>query len=316
MTASSPLNNTIVSACDNGYALGVWLLIASIRKCGMRHPILIGAYNWSDEWKSDILKFPDVAIADLPITDKRSVTCSKPEIMLQAPTDFVTWIDCDGIVSGDMTEALECPEDMINIRPKTPSETKDVFQSIRLSNENPETIPQKILQIWQKDVGGLDAPRYPRGFSACFIGISRTRNHAFLKKWRDQMYKVLPEDVSLVQDGSVAYFQTDESVLNSLMLFLPDAPQRIPQYIADIQDKPHFIHFGYNPKPWIMWNKYSLRHFDAVADIVEWAVSQGYTPHCGLPYTFKRSNKRLCTFLAPLSGPIAKFRKYKRKWFK
>ena len=174
----------------------------------------------------------------------------------------------------------------------------------------------QILQVWQKDVAGLETPRHPRGFSACFIGLSLKRHHAFLKKWRDQMYKVLPNDVSLVQDGNAAYFQTDESVLNSLMLFAPDAPPCIPQYIADISEKPHFIHFGYNPKPWIMWNKHSLKHFDAVADIVDWAISQGYMPHCGLPYTFNRSNKKICTLLAPLSGPIAKYRKYKRKWFK
>jgi hypothetical protein len=65
-----------------------------------------------------------------------------------------------------------------------------------------------------------------------------------------------------------------------------------------------------------MWNSYSLKHFDKVADIAEWAVKQGYAPHCPLPYTFKRSNKRLCSLLAPFSKPIAKFRKYKRKWFK
>ncbi|MCR4572311.1 MAG: hypothetical protein K5787_00940 [Lentisphaeria bacterium] len=316
MTDTSPLNNTIVSACDNGYAIGVWLLIASIRKSGMRHPILIGAYNWTDEWKSDILKFPDVTIADLPVTDKRSVTCSKPEIMLQAQTDVVTWIDCDGIVSGDMTDALQCPDGMINIRPKTVSEIQELYRKSRLPSENPDMISSKVLNIWQNDVGGLESPRYNHGFGACLIGLSLPRNRGFLEKWREQMLKVLPEDVSLVHDGSVAYFQTDESVLNSLMLFQPDAPELKPHYTADLLDRPHYIHFGYNPKPWIMWNSYSLKHFDKVADIAEWAVKQGYAPHCPLPYTFKRSNKRLCSLLAPFSKPIAKFRKYKRKWFK
>ena len=316
MTDNSPSNNTIVSACDNGYAIGVWLLIASIRKSGMRHPILIGAYNWTDEWKNDILKFPGVTITDLPITDKRSVTCSKPEIMLQAQTDVVTWIDCDGIVSGDMTTELQCPDGMINIRPKTVSEIRELYIKQRLSDENPDLIPSKVLKIWQKDVAGLETPRYNHGFGACLIGLSLPQNRAFLEKWREQMFKVLPEDVSLVHDGSIAYFQTDESVINSLMLFYPNAPQLIPHYTADLPDRPHYIHFGYNPKPWIMWNKRSLRSYDITLDVIEWAVANGYTPHCGLPYTFKRSNKWLCSLLAPFSKPVAKFRKYKRKWFK
>ena len=312
----SPENNTIVSACDQGYAFGVWLLIASIRKSGMTHPILIGAYKWPDEWKQDILKFPNTSISDLPITDKRSVTCSKPEIMLKAPTDFVTWIDCDGIVSADITEAIQCPLGAINIRPKTPSETTKMFPKLRKANENPEAIPAQILDTWRHDVCELDTPRFLHGFSACLIGLSLAQNHAFLEKWREQMYKVLPEDVALVQDGNAAYFQTDESVLNSLMLFAREAPPLIPHYTADLQGKPHFIHFAYNPKPWIMWNNYSLKHFDRVLDIVEWAVKNGYAPHCELPYTFKRSHKRLCTLLAPLGGIIAKYRKYKRKLFK
>ncbi|MCR5379587.1 MAG: hypothetical protein K6G44_01280 [Lentisphaeria bacterium] len=315
MTVTST-NNTIVSACDRGYALGVWLLIASIRKAEMTNPILIGAYNWPDEWKTDILKFPNVFIEDLPITDKRSVTCSKPEIMLRAKTDYVTWIDCDGIVTGNMAEALDFPDDTINVRSKTPSETKDIYFKSREANEDPGTIPDKITQVWKKDVAGLDMPRYPRGFSSGFIGLSLPRYRSFLQKWRSQMLKVLPQDVSVVQDGNAAYFQTDDSVFNSLMLFAPDAPPHTPNYIADHLDKPHYIHFGYNPKPWIMWNKWSLRSFDITLDIVEWAIENGYAPHIPLPYTFKRSNKWICSLLAPFSRPIATFRKYKRKWFK
>jgi len=47
-------NNTIVAASDMNYRWGVWLLIASIRKAGMDEPILIGTFNWTDEWIEDI----------------------------------------------------------------------------------------------------------------------------------------------------------------------------------------------------------------------------------------------------------------------
>ena len=116
---------TIVTACDEAYALGVWLLISSIRMNGMDEKILVGAYNWSPEWKSIITRFPNVTVSDLPIEDKRSVTCSKPEIMLRAQTDWVIWIDCDGFLTGNCSDAIRSGKDMVLVRPRAKSEVEE-----------------------------------------------------------------------------------------------------------------------------------------------------------------------------------------------
>lgn len=305
---------TIVSACDEAYAFGVWLLIASIRKCGMNEKILIGAYNWSQQWKDDIRKFPNVEIADLPITDKRCVTCSKPDIMLKADTDYVIWIDCDGFLTGNCSDAIKCAKDSMLVRPRAASEVEELYRKIRRPFEAEGDVPEWILDIWKKDVADLQVPRYDSIIAAAIIGVYLPNARDFLQRWRQQMYKVLPDDVSIVDDNSIAYFQTDESVFNSMLLFDSKAPKLMEPYLLDHLDRPHFKHFAFNPKPWIMWNKFSLPHFDAVMDIVEWAQAQGYAPKAPLPYTYIRKNKPICTLMAKFSGFVSKYRKYKRKF--
>ena len=305
---------TIVTACDEGYALGVWLLISSIRMNGMEEKILVGAYNWSDDWKSAIGKFSNVSISDLPIEDKRSVTCSKPEIMLRAQTDWVIWIDCDGILTGNCYDVIRSEKEMVLVRPRSKSEIEELYRKVRLPEEDKGSVPESILRIWRRDVGDLNQPRYDFIIAAAILGVYLPNSGPFLKRWIDQMRRVLPNDVSVVDDSSIAYFQTDESVFNSMFLFDSKAPEHDSSFALNHTDRPHFIHFAFNPKPWIMWNRFSFRHFDKVMDIVEWAEKNGYAENVKLPYTFKRKNKTLCRLLLPFSGLVAKIRKHLRKY--
>lgn len=304
--------NTIVSACDQGYAWGVWLLICSARMHGMTDPVLIGAYNWSPEWISDLGRLPDCRVVELPIADRRSVSCSKPEIMRHAETEFVTWVDCDGIFSGDCSSQFGNDAESIYIRQRTESEVMDLYRREREPGDDPRKIPARMLKIWQTDVAGLNAPRYDRGISAALIGVHRSY-FPFLEHWSKQMRQVLPERVSVVNDSSIAYFQTDESVLNSLLLFAEDAPPITTNYRSDRPDAPHFIHFGYNPKPWIMWNRNSIRHFDAVQTIIRWAAQNGYAPQAPLPFPLIAGHKSLCKLLTLFDKPVSFWRKWKKK---
>ena len=304
--------NTVVSACDQAYAWGVWLLIASMRKSGMSQPILIGAYNWQEQWRRDIEKFPNVKVVELPIEDRRSVTCSKPKIMCEAQTDYITWVDCDGFFTADCTEQLTGAEDEIYLRPRTSGEVRDLYRRERRPADQPNAIPGGILDVWQLDVGERAKPRYEHGISAALISVHR-KNLPFIKRWSEQMQKVLPADVSVVDAKSIAYFQTDESVLNSLLLFADDAPPITRSYLADKTDGAHYIHFAFNPKPWIMWNRYSLRHYDATLDVVEWAIAAGYAPNAALPFPFQRKNRRAAFFLARFDRLVSRWRKLKKK---
>jgi hypothetical protein len=305
-------NNTIVSASDMNYRWGVWLLVASIRKANMDEPVLIGTYNWSKEWIEDIHKFPNVETVDLPAMDRRSVTCQKPEIMLRADNEFVTWVDCDGIFTGNCSDRLSGMGNEIYIRSRTPSEVVELYHRKRAPNDDPEEIPVAILDIWRRDVGELSEPRRKRSCSAGIICVHKSRLD-FLGKWRAQMMKILPPGVDVVAKGNIGYFQTDDSILNSLLLFAADAPEITTDYRADDLTGPHYIHFAFNPKPWIMWNPRALRHYSLALDIVEWAESAGYSPRAPRPYTLNRDKEWLARMLAPFSRNVNRFKKLKRK---
>ena len=305
-------NNTIVAASDMNFRWGVWLLIASIRKAGMDEPILIGTFNWTDEWIEDICKFPDVKTVPLPGGDKRSVTCQKPEIMLKADSEFITWVDCDGIFTGNCSDRLGAAENEIYIRSRTPSEMVGLYRKERSPGDNVEEIPPAILNIWRHDVGGLNEPRRKRSCSAGIIGIHHSRLD-FLRKWKEQMINVLPMNVGVVSKGNIGYFQTDDSVLNSLLLFAADAPVITANYRADNLAEPHYIHFAFNPKPWLMWNPTAMPHYSRVQEVTEWGAAAGFLPREPRPYTLNRRWKWLSAALAPLAPNIHRAKKLKRK---
>lgn len=304
--------NTVVTACDRGYAWGVWMLVVSMRQHGMTEPVLVGTYDWPREWLEDIQRLPGVTTVALPTDDKRCVTCSKPVIMLKAETEFVTWVDCDGIFAGNCSDRIVGETDHLYIRPRVPAESRDLYRREREPGDPPDTIPPKILEIWRRDVGEREEPARLYSCSACVISAHRGQRD-FLEKWRQQMLKVLPDDVAVVNKNSVAYFQTDESVLNSLLCFAADAPPVTENYRANRVGESYFIHFAFNPKPWQMWNPYALRFYDHALDTVEFGIKAGWLPRAELPYTLNRRNKGVCRLLAPMARNVTRFKKLRRK---
>ena len=51
-TMTNEIKTTVVTAGDKAYAWGVLLLVASMRKNGMGHPVVVGAMEWTDKMKS------------------------------------------------------------------------------------------------------------------------------------------------------------------------------------------------------------------------------------------------------------------------
>ena len=99
------INTTIVTAGDNRFAWGALLLVASMRRNGMTHPVVIGAMNWTPEMKRRVLALGGVTIRELP-SSKMCVTCQKPMVMSydEVKTDWVCWADADGMFVGDCSE--------------------------------------------------------------------------------------------------------------------------------------------------------------------------------------------------------------------
>ncbi|MBQ7206590.1 MAG: hypothetical protein IJS01_02200 [Lentisphaeria bacterium] len=307
-------NNTVVTAGDRNYLWGIFLMIASLRRNGMDEPVIVGVKNFDAESSAILTAMGDVRLFPLDDFD-RSLTCCKARVMLQADTDYITWADSDGFFSGNCSARLipETPEE-IHIRMRSEAEQPQAFKGYTYG-EDGRRIPQAVLDVWKKNVGGLEEPRIPRSCSACFLSVHRSAR-PFLEKWHEQMMTVLPaNDVGVVDPSLKYYHQLDESVLNSCLAFFPGAPRVAGSFRLNKDPKELFIHFIGQPKPWQGWAPSAFRHFDRYVSVVEFAQAQGWRMPGEIPFSLKRKNRQLCSLLQyPVSFKY-KIRKRLRKWF-
>ena len=89
-------NNTVVSACDHNYIWGAWLLVASMRVHKMDDKALILGGGLTDHDVELLKQFDNTEVHHMEEGNSRSMTCQKPEAMLLADTENITWADCDG----------------------------------------------------------------------------------------------------------------------------------------------------------------------------------------------------------------------------
>lgn len=302
-------NNTVVTASDSNYVWGVFLLIASMRKTGMDEPIIILSKGYTQEDNDCLSQFDGVKLVDFGDTNSRNMTTSKPVAMLYAETDYTTWADCDGVFIGNCSELLT-EEEGVHFRLRSKDENYDVFKGRYGADDTPGEIPKKILDIWRRDIGENSEPLFDTCGSACYLSVHKKYRYA-LEKWRDQMEAVMPDDdVGVVDKRSEAYFQTDESVLNSVLMFT-EGVKKPGEYKLNKDPEAHFMHFISVPKPWQMWNKYGIAYFDRVVDIVDWAVENSYRLPKGnkIPFSLQRKYKLLIQILARFSGYYASIKK-------
>lgn len=292
------MSNTVVVASDSNYVWGIWLLIVSMRKNSMSEPVLVQGEGYSESDIAVLKQFSDVTVLNRTHSFGRNLTCSKPDVMLLADTDYITWADSDAIFYGNCSRYLTADPDHVHVRMREPQENASVFINSYEAGDTYGSIPAKVLDTWRKDIGENTEPALRTCCSACFISIHR--NHrAILEKWRDQMQKVLPDDdVGVCDARSFAYFQTDESVLNSVLCFSKAAVPPTDNFMLDKDPNAFYIHFAFRPKPWQMWNMYSIKHFDKTVELVEWAVAQGYRTPGPVPISLQRKHRVLNHLLA------------------
>lgn len=303
------IKTTIVTAGDAAFAWGTLLLVASMRRNGMRHPVVVGAMGWPDEMKRKLQALGGVTIRELA-KDRRCVTCQKPILMAcdDVKTPWVCWADSDAAFVGDCSEWLVGDsEDEIVIR--------------KYGQVPPDFTPEN-LETWRRDVERVcgvanQESRYPTRANAPFIVI-HTKWKPFLEAWTRQIEEVLPKDVEIIMKHGSPYFQTDESVLGSLLCFLPDAPRIADTYKANgsVDKSRYFAHFAYNPKPWQMWNSYSMKWHDIVAPIVDWLINEGVVEKGELPFALRKGWWPLWKAAAPLAPWVWRAIKLKRRLFK
>lgn len=287
-------NSTVVTAADERFAWGAFLLAASMRRNGMHAPLVVGAVGWGDPWKARVAALPDVTVVDLPVS-RRCVTCQKPMMMAreEVKTDWVVWADSDAVFVGDCSEWLAgTDKNEIVVRP--------------YDSPPPDFTPAN-LAVWRQDVArfrgaACEKPRIGTRVNGAFVVLPAARRD-FAASWQDQIEKVLPSDVEIIMSHGSAYFQTDESVLASLLAFDPSAPSVSPDYKADGRVDPtrYFAHLAFNPKPWVMWNSRTVRWADEIFAVVDWLVANGYVPASEVPCALRRRWFPLYRILTPLA---------------
>ena len=293
-TLENKINTTVVTAGDRAFAWGALLLVASMRKNGMAHPVIVGTTGWTPEMKQRILSLGGVTLHELP-KSRQCVTCQKPMLMNldELETEWVCWADSDAVFVGDCSEWLVGDsQDEITIRKYDPP---------------PDDFTPATLDTWRRDVGRLCGharaeSRYATRMNAPFIVLHR-KWRPFLVRWQNQIQNVLPADVAIIMRHGSPYFQTDESVLGSLLCFDPEAPAVAEEYKANgsVDKSRFFAHFAYNPKPWQMWNSYSLKWRAEVASVVDWLLEQKIVSSAELPLPLRKGWWPLCRAAAPLA---------------
>ncbi len=308
-------NNTVVTAGDKNYFWGILMLIASMRKAGMDEPVIVGAKDFTPWQLQTLTKLPDVTIHRIDdIT--RSLTCIKPEIMLLAQTDFISWVDSDAFFTGNCSARLAplSPSE-IHVRKRSREENPIAFRNFSYG-EDGHTIPQQILDAWKNDVpDALATPRNQQSCSACYISVHRNAQ-PFLQAWQAQMAKLLPANNTGVVDRSLKYYhQLDESVLNSLLCFSPLAFPVANEYRLDKDPSELFVHFIGVPKPWQGWTPRTITRFHEYTACADYAVAQRWITAADLPPQLNSAHYMRYHILAPFVALKTKIRNRMRKLF-
>ncbi|MBP5640281.1 MAG: hypothetical protein J6X55_12425 [Victivallales bacterium] len=308
-TKENRIKTTVVTAGDKAFAWGTLLLVASMRRNGMKHPVIVGMTGWSEIMKQRVLSLGDVTLHELP-KSRQCVTCQKPMLMAleDIETEWVCWADSDALFVGDCSEWL------------TGDDENEIV--IRKYNPKPSDFTPDNLETWRRDVEhffgkALSKSRYDTRMNAPFIVLHR-KWRPFLDRWKTQIENVLPDDVGIIMKHGSPYFQTDESVLGSLLCFDPDAPLVTEHYKANgsVDKNRYYAHIAYNPKPWQMWNSYSVSFHELIQPVVDWLLEKGIVRPDDLPLPLRRNWWQFCRIAAPLAPWVWRAMKLKRRIFK
>ena len=128
----------------------------------------------------------------------------------------------------------------------------------------------------------------------------------------------MPSDVAIVMKQGTPYYQTDESVLGSLLCFDPDAPRITDKYKPNgsVDKTRYYAHFAYNPKPWQIWNSYSSRWRNEVYSTIDWLVTEGFVKTNEIPLSLRRSWWPMFRILSPASPWVWRIMKLRRRLLK
>lgn len=282
---------TVVTITDQKYVLPVYILVGSLRYHGVACHIDVLGVDLTDSQIRLLEQFTDTKVHKADPNNRGNASTRKAEAILCGSargSDFITLLDGDSIATGDITQWLNPPEPGILTRRKTPDEDTAVFRDRYGPDESVGRVPRTILDRWREDVGERETPAVQNTVIGGNLTVHRDYLN-FVRKWQDQMKKVLPDhDTGVAYDfGSHAYHQMDESVLNALLAFAFDAPPE-REYLFNKDASAYVAHLGPGkPRFWNLWRLEKIRYHSQVLKILRWAKNCGYDlPK--LPWTLKR----------------------------
>jgi hypothetical protein len=268
-------NITIVTACDNNYLWGVYLLTASIHRNALPVNTLFFSVGFDAETERFITQFPEVVVKKADTSDPFPLNNRKAEAMLLAESEYVAWFDADCLVYDWIGDDLLPLNGELQVRMRGRAENASVFERYYAPGEEKGGIPASVLDRWREDVGGRTTPAYDSTCPSNVIVIHR-RFMPFIEEWDRLTRKVVdPKAKGAVNRADPAYWMTDESALNAVLLFSLQAPKPSP-YRLDNLNAGHVVHFMGSPKPWKGWLPRFLYCLPKVVELLDWLDAQGF----------------------------------------
>lgn len=282
-------DTTIVTACNRKFLWGAFLLAASLRRCGVRQRLQVLARGFTDDDVALLEQFEGVKVL---VSDGTSAfaQADKPRALFSCEdTEYITWIDADCIVNGDVSDLLlPVTPRTISIRFRATAENRLRFPATSKRGE----IPEAVQAVWRADAGGGSHCRIETTCATNAFTIHRD-HLPFIAAW-DQLNSRIAANYG--PNFPEAYRHSsgkglsDELVLNALFAFADDAPP-VSEYRLDQDPQTYLMHFGLTPKPWQGWTRESLRFYDETMAILRYCADNGYRLPQPVPRHFRFQNK-------------------------
>jgi len=265
---------TIVTACDANYFWGALLLIGSLRSNGVNAPVHVLAKGFSDQQSESLEQIPGVKLIALAKDDPRGMVTCKPQALLSATSEWVAWVDADCLSVGNISELFIPENGSFQIRMRGEAENAEIYADKYGAGDRWGGLPGQIVEQWKSDVGEFRSPRY-QTTAVANVMVFHRKHRDFIKRWDQQMEKVIPSGAAPVIEGLRAYHMTDESVLNSLLAFSFLAPPVSPFTLNRLPDR-HMAHFGGKVKPWMRWTEQGWPYYESVRKVMNWVRENNY----------------------------------------
>ena len=287
----------VVTACDEGYFWGAFLLVASLRRFNVDCDVNILGFDLSPKTSSLLTQFDRVKV--IP-ADQNMAFNGKIGAIRTANQGMISWLDADCMVTGDVSQYIEVPKNGIRIRFRSSEENGLRFADEYSAKDKYGSVPQFLLDHWKEDVNEREEPATDSVASNCAFTIDSSKLD-FIDKWYEFMKMIRDQNKQspAYSLGLSGKRMSDELAINALLAFSKSAPDTYP-YLLDKDKDAYLVHFHERRKPWKMWTLSQIKHYDLVMDTLDWVKTSDYKLPDRRPWPFQKSKKLLAFSLAYL----------------